>query len=669
MSGAPLMLGESLRQFVDLTVVPEEQLTAARRRLALRADSQPDVTQLRRLANETDGWTAVTGNIYVAGPKLRITVQALDVQTARVLTTAQSVIAADADVRQAFDSLTARLVAPTGARGARVDLAALTTESVDAYRAYVRGIELLRASAFSRAQQEFKEAVRLDSTFALAWARLAYAQVNANIATMVDPSSPAVHSIEQSVRLGNKLPPRHLEYMRATQAFARGQWERARKTLDSLVTTDRDELDAREQLAGMLLNDFQTDTGSGNARMTSSMNQAMLLAREVLERDPGRRNVHSIFAMGYATAGGWWFGERMGMRGSYGSLAAMLMQLMLRGPDVESVPVLRDTIVLMPRAEFERLSPIERAGLRRRSADVGMEWVARWILAGPQDAEAHLWASRLSELRDDAPRALRELTIADSLGIESAWENLPQRRLALLVRDAQFVRAATLADSLRASGALTKAALLPGLDRGLGYGMAAHLALKQWPAAAALIAVRPVPAGVASACLNARDDLQTLTGEGGGAGLRAVTDTVAKYLPVLAAMPAFAPCLAQLLTVVNDSSWGRRTFAGSALLSAADSLERAGNDSLAQRAARWAAVMDTTRRSQLLERSWYRPLPALSRTSGAARTDYLGGSAETAQRKPVQLSPETEPFALAKTRYQGRATSSGVLKAPPRITK
>lgn len=123
------MLSESLGQFHDLTVVPEEKLNAARRRLAMRADSQPDALQLRRLAEETDGWTAVSGNIFTVGHKLRISVQALDIHTARVMMRAQTEIAADADVRQAFDSLTVRLLAPTGVRAARADLTALTTQS------------------------------------------------------------------------------------------------------------------------------------------------------------------------------------------------------------------------------------------------------------------------------------------------------------------------------------------------------------------------------------------------------------------------------------------------------------------------------------------------------------------------------------------------------------
>lgn len=469
-------------------------------------------------------------------------------------------------------------------------------------------MELLQRSAYSRAQLAFTEAVKLDSTFALAWSRLAVSLVNANIYMMVDPTSPAVHAIEQSTRLGTRLPARQLEYTRATQNFMRGEWIRARRTLDSLAITDRDDLEARELLAGLEMSDFELDTAAGPPRMATSMNHGMQLAREVLDRDPGRRNVHSVFAMGYSLAGGWFFGERMGMRGRFGSFAAMLFRLMTHGPDETFVPVLRDSIVLVPLTEFSKLPPAERSRLRRRSADAGMEWVERWLLSGPQDAEAHVWASRLAELQDDAPRALREFAVAESLGMETQWENIPQRRLALLVRAERYGNAATLTDSLIKSGNLARRPLMPGLDRGRGYGVAAFLLQKRWADAGAVVATVSSSNASRAACDIALDELATMTGEVGGVALRAMTDTVARHLSGVAAIPSLAPCLDKLVLLVNDSTAGRRTFAGLALLATADSLQRAGNEALAYRAAKWAGAMDSSLRATISERERFRSL-------------------------------------------------------------
>ena len=605
-TGAPLMLGESLGQFHDLTVVTEERLTAARRRLAIRADSQPDATQLRRLAEETDGWTTVSGNVYAIGPRLRITVQATDVPTARVITRAETQIAIDADVRQAFDSLTVLLLAPTGVRGARADLAALTTQSTDAYRAYVRGIEMLQRSAFHRAQQAFTEAVTLDSTFALAWARLAYSTVNADFMTLLDPGSPAIRAFEQSARLSTRLPVRQLEAIRAQQNFLHGQTRRARKTLDSLAITDPDDLDARELLAGWMFMDMDLDTVAGQPRLASSPNRAMQLAREVLDRDPGRRNDHFLFAHGYAVAGGWWAGMRMGVWGEFPSMGAKALRMMMLGPDAAFVPVLRDSIVLVPLADFLRLPSAERARLRRLSADAGMEWVERWLLAGPQDAEAHLWASRFAELRDDAPRALREFAVAESLGLESAWENGPQRRLQLLVRSEQPGVAANLADSLFRAGILVRRSKMPLVDFGRGYGLAAFLLTRRWVDAGALVAALAPASGGEPGCTSALDQLTTTTGEASGAALRALADSVARNLMAVAAIEPLAPCLGSLVLLVNDSTAGRRSFAGAALLAVADSLQHSGgHEAMAYRAAAWAWAVDTTQHAAISGRAWF----------------------------------------------------------------
>jgi TolB-like protein len=669
-TGAPLMLGESLGQFQDLTVVSEEKLNAARRRLSIRADSQPDATQLRRLAEETDGWTAVTGNVYATGQKLRISLTATDVQTTRVVTTASTEIAMDADVRQAFDTLTVRLVTPTGVRGARTDLAALTTQSTDAYRAYARGVEFMQHSAFRRAQAAFTKAVTLDSMFALGWLRLAYSTANANVLSLLDPANPALRAVERSVRFGQRLPPRQLEYLRAMQNYLRGQMARARHSLDSLAATDADDLDARELLSGLEVADFELDTAAGPPRMATSMNRAMARAREVLDRDPGRRNVYYTLAMGYALGGGWFMGARPGMRGTFGSFLAMMMKLAGLGPDATFVPVLGDSIELMPLAEFMKRPPAERARLRRRSADAGMEWVERWLAAGPQDAEPHLWASRFAELRDDASRALRELTIADSLGVESAWENVAQRRLELLFRAERYSAAAALADSLLKTGKLAQRSLAPGLDRGRGYGMAAFLLQKRWVDAGAAATVIPARDRSRPACEVALDEFATTTGESGGAALRAMTDSVARHVTEVAAVPTLAPCLDSLVLLVNDSTAGRRTFAGAALLAVADSLQRAGNDAFALRAARWAWEMDTLRRAEISKRPWFRAADttAVPARPDATQANYFDDSAGAAHRNPVRERSSADPLAFANMRYHGVATASGVLKAPPRIT-
>ena len=63
------------------------------------------------------------------------------------------------------------------AEGERLSrLAATTTGSMPALRAYLSGEAAFRAGAFDRAVEEFRQATERDTTFALAWYRLAVAE-------------------------------------------------------------------------------------------------------------------------------------------------------------------------------------------------------------------------------------------------------------------------------------------------------------------------------------------------------------------------------------------------------------------------------------------------------------------------------------------------------------
>jgi TolB-like protein len=537
--GAPLMLADALGQFRDLTVVSGERQLAARRRLGLAEGAAPDATQLRRLADETGGWTAVGGSVFATGGRLRITAQALDAVTGSVLVRAEVEVAADADVRPAFDQLAVRLLEVAGLPPQTTDVAALTTRSLDAYRAYVLGVTLTRQSAFRRAQAAFREAVRLDSTFAYAWARMALAGSAWNLTELMNPMSPTYTAVERAVSLSARLPPRQAAGLRLMAAFFRGRLAAARQLADSLNRTDPEDLDIAEFLALFEMIDPMLDTTTSPPRLRASFNRMMVLARHTLERDPGRRYAFGAIGYAYATAGGLWGGALQGVRREAGSFAAVMMG----STEAEFVPVLRDSFEMLPKAAFDSLPEAERARLRRRAAEAGMQWMERWLAAGPGDADAHLWTSRMAELLGDWPRALRETELADSLGVESQMENVTGRRLMLLVRTDRLAAAGALADSLAAAGALRRS-FLPVVDRGWHYGAAALLLTGRFSRAAALAAAAGSPGGGAPACRRLLEVFDRGLARSLPEGLiGAIRDSLAAHAPAFGAEPVLAPCL------------------------------------------------------------------------------------------------------------------------------
>src|SRR5207244_8463481 len=80
---SPTMLADALGQWTELTVVPDERLYPALRRHELHPGDVMDLASLRRVAAETGGWRAVTGEIIVTGERLTVGARGYDVVTRR----------------------------------------------------------------------------------------------------------------------------------------------------------------------------------------------------------------------------------------------------------------------------------------------------------------------------------------------------------------------------------------------------------------------------------------------------------------------------------------------------------------------------------------------------------------------------------------------------------
>jgi TolB-like protein len=547
-AGAPLMLEQALGQFRDLSVVPDERLTAARRRLRMHADSVPDAAQLRQLAAETGGWTAVTGNIFATGTGVRVVLQATDVPTGNVIVRASQDAPANADLREAFDALSVRLLEPAGVPAGGLGLAALTTRSVDAYRAYLRGIEHYHRSAYQRAIAELSEAVRLDSTFALAWANMALISVNARgFQETLNPTNLMYRAMERAVRHSSQLPANQVALVRVLQAFTRAQLPEARRIADSLVTADPQNVSALELLAGMHAMSVFVSQSLSRAVAAADINRVEPIIRQLLSMDPNRRMAYSLPTMVNGMAAGLFWGHTWADDRAYTSLPFMLMAASSQARATWA-PLLRDSIVLVPADSFHALPPDEQARLRRPGADRARQWVNEWLAVGPEDADAHLWASRIAELQGDHGRALREFLIADSLGIEAGLESGPGRHVSLLLLTHDYARAGALADSLLAAGALTQPPFLASLDRRWNYGTAALLLSKRWESAGKMADIINGRRRLTPACESLLHEMVLVDSPVAERVRRDVMDSVTANLAAVRAVPALVPCATLLST-------------------------------------------------------------------------------------------------------------------------
>ncbi len=628
--GSPVMLADALGRHEALTVVPDERLYPALQRAGLRPGAVMDLARVRRIAAETGGWTAVTGEVLAVGDRVRVSARAFDVLTNREFTRVLEEVRASEDIRSAYERLATSLLRVAGADTAPVLLAATTTGSIHAYRAYLRGIAHMSRSEVRRAREAFLEAVRLDSTFAQAYARLAEASMNVRPEDLADAQSPSYRYAARAAALSTRLPPRDRALVEAINDLFLGRFGAARQGLERLVAGDSTNTDALEWLANLESFDPILVPRRGGTRPRGSSNAALRISKRVLELDPSRHQMYYNLVVGHAVAGGYGVGLTFGYERETASLAAMLNTL----PNQVFFPLFRDSIELVP-VDSMALPPDTVAASRRRALAIARTWAERWLAVGPGEAEAHLWASRIYELTDQHAAALRELERADSLGVETGLESVPVRRMALLMQLGRQREAGRIADSLWTGGALAFTPISARAIEAAGWTFLLSLGNGQFDRAGLLIerlaaALPPTP------------DILRLTAEGtaatvlsgaiprgGGGGFSAPPELRAPLFEAALAEAAAAPpagvIARHLPWLLRSARAGQPPETVSRLaaraVDAALVLADSGRAELAYELAA-AASADSTQRSRLAAVAWY-----------AARADAERATRQRTQRR------------------------------------
>lgn len=150
----------------------------------------------------------------------------------------------DSEFFDMVDELTRRLLVP------RFDpdeerltrLAVTTSASLAALKAYLEGESRLRAGEFEAASEAYRRATREDSTFALAWYRLAMA------AEWAFQPHEAALAVERAVALADRLPERDRLLLVGWDAYARGEADRAEAVYERVLDDWPEEVAAWLQL-------------------------------------------------------------------------------------------------------------------------------------------------------------------------------------------------------------------------------------------------------------------------------------------------------------------------------------------------------------------------------------------------------------------------------------
>ena len=125
---------------------------------------------------------------------------------------------------------------PVGAGGRLTSIAAIHAENHEAVRAYLEGEALLRRGRYDTAALALRRAVTADSTFALAWYRLAMA--------LDIPGEHAMSSIDRAMLNRERLSARDRLLVEASHAFIHGDGRRAERVARAASGSYPDDVEA-----------------------------------------------------------------------------------------------------------------------------------------------------------------------------------------------------------------------------------------------------------------------------------------------------------------------------------------------------------------------------------------------------------------------------------------
>jgi serine/threonine-protein kinase len=239
--GSVSMLGLNLSQWNDLTVVDHERLHDLLAQHHLKVGDDIGLAMARRLAREAGVWTVVLGDYTPAGDSLHLVARVYDVASGKRVDVARADDRSGPDVRPLFDQLAAKLLDLSGAPNEiRIGLARSTTNSLEAFRAYLRGVEQLNRWDLVGAERDFQRAIAMDTTFGLAYYKLALTR-----GWMIGTEdSVSDRLMLRATTYSANLPARERMVINAYRAFIGDQYEEARSLYNQLIARDKGDADA-----------------------------------------------------------------------------------------------------------------------------------------------------------------------------------------------------------------------------------------------------------------------------------------------------------------------------------------------------------------------------------------------------------------------------------------
>lgn len=352
--GSVSMLGLNLSQWNDLTVIDQERLHDLLGRHDVEPAEDIGLDLARRLARDAGVWTVVLGDFAKAGDSLHLAARVYDVASGARISVAQVDDRTGEDARPLFDELAAKLLDLSGApTDLPVGLARSTTQSLEAYRNYLAGVERLNRWDLTGAERDLRRAVAIDTTFGLAYYKLALTR-----GWLVGTEdSVADRAIVRATAHSANLPEHDRTVINAYRAFIEGEFTEARGLYQRLIDRDQRDADAWYGLGEAWFHD------TAGPNQAPALTNAIRAFRRTLDLDPD-------YALAYDH-----------VQHMLGMAAEVRPSYALVAPDSFILAFGRNGQALMDSTTLQ--------GAIRRARSAGLSTARSWIARQPATLRAH----------------------------------------------------------------------------------------------------------------------------------------------------------------------------------------------------------------------------------------------------------------------------------------
>jgi eukaryotic-like serine/threonine-protein kinase len=378
--GSVDMLTRNLAQWRDVDVVDYEHTLDLLREAKLDPAQTVGLREARGLAREGDARTVVLGQIQRNGDSLNVVARVYDVESGKLMKEIPVGGLASGDARWLFDALANQLLGLAGAPTLRkVQVARITTASVEAYRAYLHGARALHAWELDAADSAFGRATAIDTTFSLAYYKRAQTQGWRRSADTLSR-----HYARMAAAHAERLPARERALVEGLLDQEEGNYVRAQERFGALLAQDS--------------TDAEAWYGYGDAHFHMPV-------KELTEAAP--RFTKALRA----------FNRAIALDSSFHLAYAHVIQIYQRMGAPNSAWILDgDSVRYLPSEDAARKfgrASIERA--RARSRDLAIQTALHWVDEDPSAApayqelaDAYASARRYNEAVATLQRAMRQ---------------------------------------------------------------------------------------------------------------------------------------------------------------------------------------------------------------------------------------------------------------------